>query len=190
RAPSLAGGPLPATSAALVGRPNPGGGPFWGGSRDDRYSELAYAGEVARHFGTRHHEIVVSHSDLIERLPRLVASRDAPVSEPSDIAINMLACEAARSVKMVLTGEGSDELLGADPKHVVERAARGFQLLPGALRRCLIAPLANALPYGFRRVKTAIANLNLEDRRERYARWFGALSHAEREWLTVLRMNG
>jgi asparagine synthase (glutamine-hydrolysing) len=186
----LSGGLDSSTIVALMSRHNSRVRTFAVGFRDDRYSELAYAAEVARHLGTRHHEIVVSHSDLIERLPRLVAYRDAPVSEPSDIAINMLASEAARSVKMVLTGEGSDELLGGYPKHAAERAARGFQFLPGAMRRRLIGPLANALPYGFRRVKTAIANLNLEDRRERYVRWFGALSHAERERLTVLRMNG
>ena len=186
----LSGGIDSSTIVALMSRHNSLVRTFSVGFRDGRYSELAYAAEVARHFGTQHQEIVVSHSDLIDRLPRLVACRDAPVSEPSDIAINMLACEAARSVKMVLTGEGSDELLGGYPKHVAERAVRGFQLLPGALRHRLIEPLANALPYGFRRAKTAIANLNIEDWRERYVRWFGALSSAERDRLAVLRVNG
>jgi asparagine synthase (glutamine-hydrolysing) len=186
----LSGGIDSSTIVALMSRHSTLVRTFSVGFRDEGYSELAYAAEVARAFGTRHQEIVVAHSDMIERLPRLVASRDAPVSEPSDIAINMLACEAARSVKMVLTGEGSDELLGGYPKHVAERAVTGFQLLPGALRHRLIEPLANALPYGFRRAKTVIANLNIEDRRERYVRWFGALNHAERERLSVLRLNG
>src|SRR5262249_45005015 len=141
------------------------------------YSELGYAAEVAAHLETEHHEIVVGHRNLIEQLPRLIAFRDAPVSEPSDIPIYMLACEAARSVKMVLTGEGSDELLGGYPKHVFERFGGGFRLLPAGLRQRLLEPLVRALPYGFRRVKTAIANLNIQDRRERYARWFGALSN-------------
>src|SRR5262249_30124258 len=181
----LSGGIDSSTVVALMSRHNPLVRTFSVGFRDDRYSELAYAAEVARHFGTRHQEIIVSDSDLIERLPRLVGYRDAPVSEPSDIAIHMLACEAARSVKMVLTGEGSDEILAGYPKHVAERAVAGFQMLPGALRRRLIAPLASALPYDFRRVKTAITNLNIEDRRERYVRWFGALNPAERERLSV-----
>ena len=38
--------------------------------------------------------------------------------------------------------------------------------------------------------KTAVTNLNIEDFRERYARWFGALNHRERDELTVLRVNG
>jgi asparagine synthase (glutamine-hydrolysing) len=160
------------------------------GFGEDSYSELAYAAEVAKHFGTQHHEIVVNHRDVIERLPKLVAFRDAPVSEPSDIPIHMLACEAARSVKMVLTGEGSDEILGGYPKHIAERFARGYQLLPGPFRHRLIEPLARALPYRFRRIKTAVTNLNIEDWRERYVRWFGALNRSERDRLSTLRLNG
>jgi asparagine synthase (glutamine-hydrolysing) len=91
---------------------------------------------------------------------------------------------------MVLTGEGSDEILGGYPKHIVERFAPGYQLLPQGLRHRLIAPLARALPYDFRRVKTAVTNLNIEDWRERYVHWFGALSHTERDRLSVLRLNG
>jgi asparagine synthase (glutamine-hydrolysing) len=124
---------------------------------------------------------------MIEHLPALVAYRDAPVSEPSDIPIYLLAKEASRSVKMVLTGEGSDEILGGYPKHVFERFAQGYQMIPGPVRRNLIGPLTQSLPYDFRRAKTAIANLNIEDPRERYVRWFGALSRGERDELSVLK---
>jgi len=160
------------------------------GFSEGGYSELGYAAEVAQHFGTAHHELVVTDRDLVERLPKLVAFRDAPVAEPSDIPIYMLACEAARSVKMVLTGEGSDEILGGYPKHIVERFAQGYQVLPGYVRHRLIEPLARALPYDFRRIKTAVTNLNIEDWRERYVRWFGALNRSERDRLSVLRLNG
>ena len=112
------------------------------------------------------------------------------MSEPSDIPIYMLACEASRSVKMVLTGEGSDEILGGYPKHIAERFANGYQILPGCLRHRVIEPLVRALPYGFRRAKTTVTNLNIEDWRERYVRWFGALSRSERDRLSVLRLNG
>jgi asparagine synthase (glutamine-hydrolysing) len=143
---------------------------------------------VAKHFGTQHHELTVNFDDIVANLPKLVGYRDAPVSEPSDIPIYMLAKEASKSVKMVLTGEGSDEILGGYPKHVYERFAQGYQLLPGYIRNNLIAPLTQSLPYEFRRAKTAVTNLNIEDWRERYVRWFGALNHTEREKLTVLRM--
>jgi asparagine synthase (glutamine-hydrolysing) len=186
----LSGGLDSSTIVALMSRHNSTVRTFSVGFGNDGYSELAYASEVARHFATRHHEMVVKHDDIVERLPLLVAYRDAPVSEPSDVPIYLLAREAARSVKMVLTGEGSDEILGGYPKHVAERLAGGYQLLPACLRRRFIAPLIHALPYGFRRIKTAVTNLNIEDWRERYVRWFGSLDRGERERLSVLRLNG
>jgi asparagine synthase (glutamine-hydrolysing) len=186
----LSGGLDSSTIVALMSRHNSRVKTFSVGFSEDSYSELDYADEVARHFGTEHHEIVVAHRDIIDRLPQLVAYRDAPVSEPADVPIYLLACEAAHSVKMVLTGEGSDELLGGYPKHLAERFAQGYQLLPGCIRHRLIEPLAHALPYGFRRTKTAVTNLGIEDSRERYVRWFGALNRSERDRLSTLRLNG
>ncbi len=186
----LSGGLDSSTIVALMSRHNGQVRTFSVGFDEGKYSELAYAGTVARHFGTHHHELTVGFDDIVDNLPALVAYRDAPVSEPSDIPIYLLAREAAKSVKMVLTGEGSDEILGGYPKHVAERFAPSWQLLPGYVRHGLIAPLARSLPYDFRRAKTAIANLNIDDWRERYVRWFGALDRAERDQLSVLRMNG
>jgi asparagine synthase (glutamine-hydrolysing) len=186
----LSGGLDSSTIVALMTRHNSNVRTFSVGFGEGGYSELAYANVVAKHFGTNHRELVVGFDDIVENLPKLVGYRDAPVSEPSDIPIYMLAKEASKSVKMVLTGEGSDEILGGYPKHVFERFAQSYQLLPGYIRNNLIAPLTHSLPYDFRRAKTAIANLNIEDWRERYVRWFGALNHTEREKLTVLRMNG
>ncbi len=186
----LSGGLDSSAIVALMSRHNTSVKTFSVGFAEDGYSELGYAAEVARHFGTDHHELIVSERDLMDKLPGLVSFRDAPVSEPSDIPIYMLACEAARSVKMVLTGEGSDEILGGYPKHIIERFAHGYQVLPGCVRHRLIAPLAHALPYEFRRLKTAVTNLNIEDWRERYVRWFGALNRSERDNLSILRLNG
>jgi asparagine synthase (glutamine-hydrolysing) len=184
----LSGGLDSSTIVALMSRHSSRVKTFSVGFSDDRYSELPYAAQIAKHFGTQHQEIVVCHADLIQRLPKLVAYRDAPVSEPSDIPIYMLATEARKSVKMVLTGEGSDEILGGYPKHVMERFASGFHSVPGLTS--LLAPLAGALPFGFRRVKTAVAALNIEDWRSRYVRWFGALDMAARDRLSVLNLNG
>ena len=156
------------------------------GFAEDRYNELAYAGQIARQFGTEHHEMVVSHRDLMSRLPQLVSQRDAPVSEPSDIPVFMLACEAARSVKMVLTGEGSDEILGGYRKHVAESLGWLYRSVPGVLRRTLIGPLVHALPLRYRELKIAAGSLNIENRSERYVRWFGALDFAGRKRLSLL----
>ncbi len=157
------------------------------GFDESQYSELGYAATIAKQFATDHHELTVSQDHLMDELPALVKFRDAPVAEPSDIPIYLLSKEARKSVKMVLTGEGSDEFLGGYPKHVFEGYAAGYQLLPGLLRHGLIEPLIHALPYRFRRAKTAIVNLGLDDRQQRMARWFGALSDKERNDLAAFR---
>jgi asparagine synthase (glutamine-hydrolysing) len=186
----LSGGLDSSMIVALMTRHCPQVRTFSVGFESDEQSELPHAAAVAQQFGTMHHEILVSHADVIEYLPKLIGFRDAPVSEPSDIAIHRMALEASRSVKMVLTGEGSDEILGGYPKHVFERYAGGYQLLPHSIRHRLIAPLVESLPYRFRRMKTAVTNLNIEDSSERHVRWFGALSRSERDRLSVLRLNG
>jgi asparagine synthase (glutamine-hydrolysing) len=163
------------------------------GFAESAYSELTYARAIAHQFHTDHHELTVSQQHLMEHLPALVRYRDAPVAEPSDIPIYLLAREARRTVKMVLTGEGADEFLGGYPKHVLERYVCTYQRVPAAVRRGLIEPLCRSLPFGFRRAKTAVTNLGLADRRERLPRWFGALSGAERcglMRLTAPRVNG
>lgn len=160
------------------------------GFSESNYSELPYAGAIARQFGTDHHELAVDSAQLMAHLPALVRFRDAPVAEPSDIPIYLLSCEAAKRVKMVLTGEGADEFLGGYPKHVFERYVRPYQMLPGWLRHRLVEPLVQALPYRFRRAKTAIINLGLERFEERMPRWFGALSWAERQAMTALPAPG
>jgi len=156
------------------------------GFSESAYSELAYAKTIADQFKTDHHELYVAQGDLIQHLPALVRFRDAPVAEPSDIPIYLLSMEARKSVKMVLTGEGADEFLGGYPKHVYERYAAAYQALPAPVRTKLLEPLIGALPYQFRRAKTAIVNLGLEQYSERMPRWFGALSDEECSQLVAL----
>lgn len=147
------------------------------GYAEAEYSELRYARLVAERFSTSHHELVVHADDVIDELPRLTAFRDAPVAEPADLPIYRLSVEARRSVKMVLTGEGSDELLGGYPKHRFEPfAALWQQAVPERVHDGVVEPLLNRLPYRFHRAKTLVRSFGLRDPYERLPRWFGALS--------------
>ena len=151
------------------------------GFAESEYSELAYAKTIAEQFKTDHHELTVSQAHLMDHLPTLIRYRDAPVAEPSDIPIYLLSREARKHVKMVLTGEGSDEILGGYPKHVYERLVDYYQLIPATIRKSLVEPAIRRLPYRYRRAKTAINNLGLAAWDDRMPRWFGALSWRERE---------
>ncbi|HKS28525.1 MAG TPA: asparagine synthase (glutamine-hydrolyzing) [Pyrinomonadaceae bacterium] len=75
-------------------------------------NELEYARMVARAFKTDHHEVLVSPEDFFAELPRLVWHEDEPLAHPSSVALYFVSRLASEHVKVVLTGEGSDELMG------------------------------------------------------------------------------
>ena len=74
-------------------------------------NELEYARLVADAYKTNHHEIVVSPEQFFAALPRLVWHEDEPLAHPSSVALYFVSHLASQHVKVVLTGEGSDELL-------------------------------------------------------------------------------
>lgn len=113
---------------------------FSAGFADDKRSELAAAARVAQHFGTQHHEIVLQRGDVLAQLPHLVASRDAPVSRPADVALYLLAREAARTVKVALSGDGGDEILGGYRRHTF---LRGFRPSPKRMNGLFVIPVAD-----------------------------------------------
>ena len=82
------------------------------GYAEERYSELGYAAQVAKAIGTEHHEVRLSREEFFENLPRLIWHEDEPIVWPSSVSLYFVSKLAASQVKVVLTGEGSDELFG------------------------------------------------------------------------------
>ena len=80
-------------------------------------NELEYARMAARAFKTDHHEIVVSPQEFFDALPAMVYQEDEPIAHPSSIPLYFVSKLAADHVKVVLTGEGSDELLAGYDKY-------------------------------------------------------------------------
>lgn len=115
-------------------------------------NELEYARIVARAFKTDHHEIVVSPEDFFNALPRLVWHEDEPLAHPSSVALYFVSQLASQQVKVVLTGEGSDELLagyGRYRKTIFNLAlgARYENLTTDGIRKTVKAGIAS-LPAG------------------------------------------
>ena len=75
-------------------------------------NELHYARLVADTFRTEHREVVVSPADFWDALPQMIWHEDEPIAHPSSIPLYYVSRLAAEHVKVVLTGEGSDEVLG------------------------------------------------------------------------------
>ncbi|HZR41867.1 MAG TPA: asparagine synthase (glutamine-hydrolyzing) [Ktedonobacteraceae bacterium] len=136
------------------------------------YSELPYARMVADHFGTDHYELVVNSSDLTQYWPLLTWHRDEPVSEPSDLGVYLVSKLARQHVKVVLSGEGGDELFAGYPKYVVDWLANYYHILPKSLRDGMLQPLIDKLPYSMRKLKMASRNLS-QDTPQRWMNWFG-----------------
>jgi asparagine synthase (glutamine-hydrolysing) len=80
------------------------------GYRERAYSELDYARQVAAAIGTDHHEVVIGRRDFFDALPGLVWHEDEPIAWPSSVSLYFVSKLAASQVKVVLTGEGSDEM--------------------------------------------------------------------------------
>jgi asparagine synthase (glutamine-hydrolysing) len=105
-------------------------------------NELEYARLVAEKFKTDHHEILVSPEDFFQMLPKLVWHEDEPLAHPSSVALYFVSRLASKHVKVVLTGEGSDEMLGGYERYykTIYNLALGpgyHRLTPGALRRAI-----------------------------------------------------
>jgi len=103
-------------------------------------NELAYARSVSTAFNTEHHEITLDPDRFFASLPRLVYQEDEPLAHPSSIPLYFVSKLAAQHVKVVLTGEGSDELLAGYAKYpktvynlLLSRAYHSG--VPSALRR-------------------------------------------------------
>src|ERR1043166_4319892 len=74
-------------------------------------NELEYARLVSRAYNTDHHEVVISPEEFFAALPDLIWHEDEPLAHPSSVALYFVSRLAAQHVKVVLTGEGSDELM-------------------------------------------------------------------------------
>ncbi|HET9523969.1 MAG TPA: asparagine synthase (glutamine-hydrolyzing) [Terrimicrobiaceae bacterium] len=107
------------------------------------------AAETARLLGTSHHEIQCAPQDF-DLLPKIVWHMDRPVGDALIIAFYKLAEGAARDLKVIISGEGADEVFaGYSFQNVIQLAECYHQLLPGFLHRKLAMPMLRALPVDF-----------------------------------------
>lgn len=114
------------------------------------FSELDYARQVSTAIGADAHEIVIDDDDFFGALPRLIWHEDEPIAHPSSVPLYFVSTLASRHVKVVLTGEGSDELLagyGKYPRALVNwRAGAAYAAVPGAVREWVARSLVPHLP--------------------------------------------
>jgi asparagine synthase (glutamine-hydrolysing) len=110
------------------------------GYEDDRYSELPYARIMAKHIGSMHHEVLLGPDDFFDTLPSMIWNEDEPLVWPSSVSLFFVSRLAGEKVKVVLTGEGGDEIFAGYLKYRAAlwniRAGRIYRtLMPGAMQR-------------------------------------------------------
>jgi asparagine synthase (glutamine-hydrolysing) len=134
-----------ASAAALTAEPLK---TFSIGFSEPDYNELEHARVVARRFRTDHHELTLG-PDGLDELEDLAWHLDEPFGDSSAIPTYMVSKLASKSVKVVLSGDGGDELFAGYDKYVVEGRERGYSRIP-ALARSVLGKISRTMPDGMR----------------------------------------
>lgn len=148
------------------------------------YNELPDAQFVARQLGTDHHELNVEHLDLVETLRRLVYHYDEPFGDPAAFPVYLLSQFARQHVKVVLSGEGGDELFGGYRRYSADQFARYYQFLPRRLSSGLSELLTQRVPRA-RRLKRTLSTVGIADPARRYASWLVLFTPEMQETLLI-----
>lgn len=143
---------------------------------DRDFDESDYARQVARHLGTDHHEESLDEKGLLEAIDPALDHLDEPLADPSVLPTYVLSRAAARHVKVVLGGDGGDELWAGYPTYRAHRLARWIErsgLVP------LLAPLVGRLPVrtGYQSLEWKLKRLFLrwdDEPLRRHLRWMSA----------------
>ena len=148
----LSGGLDSATVLSLMRKHEPGPiKTFSVGFEEGSFNELARARATAKRFGTEHHELLVS-SAMTDIIPALIEAFDEPFADSSAIPLYYLSRFAREQVKVVLTGDGGDEILAGYQTYIASKLARWYRKLPARIARGILPRLAGMLPVSHRRV--------------------------------------
>jgi asparagine synthase (glutamine-hydrolysing) len=117
------------------------------GVKESDFDETPYARMVAEQYQTQHIEERVA-ADLVRSLPKIIWHLDEP-SDPIAACMYQAARLAAQHVKVVLGGDGGDELFAGFDRYVGARYIDKYSLMPLALRRGMIGPVLDRVPDSF-----------------------------------------
>ena len=121
------------------------------GFRERSYNELPYARMVAQRYGTEHHELIVEpHIDQV--IHEIVDHFDEPFADSSAVAAYYVSEVAGRHVKVVMSGDGGDEIFGGYTIYQADRLANMYRRLPRLLGERAIPRLVDRIPASDRKM--------------------------------------
>jgi asparagine synthase (glutamine-hydrolysing) len=150
------------------------------GFEENDFNELPYAREIARQFGTEHHEMIV-RPRAADVLPQVVWHLDEPMADASALPSYYVAQMARQHVTVVLNGDGGDEAFAGYNRHGAVMAYQRYQSLPGWVRHGLIEVLLKAAPTGqptdhpLSRARRLVAQ-SAQSLEHQYSRWMSLSS--------------
>ncbi len=113
----------------------------------EKYNEIPYAKELSGKIGIDNYSKVISTEEFWKELPKIQYYMDEPLADPAAAALYFVDREAAKEVKVVLSGEGADELFGGYNIYHEPLSLSGYEKMPKPLRKG-VAALAGILPEG------------------------------------------
>ena len=134
------------------------------------YNELSDARQVAEYLDTEHYELQVDSVDLVQTLRKLVYHYDEPFGDAAGFPVYLLSQFARQHVKVVLSGDGADELFGGYRRYAADQFSSYYRLLPSGFSERLLPALIDHLPRA-RRMKRTARTLPIRDPAYRYASW-------------------
>jgi asparagine synthase (glutamine-hydrolysing) len=119
-----------------------------GFSDGGEWSELAYARALSTHIGSRHHEVVVDRESFLAFLPELVTATDEPLADLASVPLHYVSKLAREHVKVVLSGEGADEVLAGYNLDETAAAIERWRRIDSFVPRPLLRAGARVVPAG------------------------------------------
>ena len=108
---------------------------FTVGFKDSSYDESKYARAISKHLSTDHTEVLLEEDDCKDVIPQISKIYDEPFADSSQIPTYFISKIARKNVKVVLTGDGADELFGGYNRYIHSRKVwKYWSLLPTSLR--------------------------------------------------------
>ncbi|GAA1301120.1 asparagine synthase (glutamine-hydrolyzing) [Saccharothrix xinjiangensis] len=145
----LSGGIDSTVVAALAKEHNPDLITFTTGFQRQGYSEIDVAAESAAAIGVKHVVRAVTAQEMMDALPLITWYLDDPVADPALVPLWFIAREARRHVKVVLSGEGADELFGGYTIYREPLSLAPFDKVPTTLRKAM-GKVSTKIPQGVR----------------------------------------
>lgn len=114
---------------------------------DEIGNELKHAKKVSEIFSTNHHEITIK-ADIVKELPKIVWHLDEPMSDPAAVPVYFLSKEAKKTVTVILTGDGADEMFAGYDQYKFMLWGNKLRFLPKFMRKKIIPSALKSAPKG------------------------------------------